>query len=61
MRNDPTVVALVERARARDQAAWRQIVERYAPLVWSVCHRYRLTEADALDVGGSVWLRLSIG
>lgn len=58
MRNDPTVVALVERARARDQAAWNQIVERYAALVWSICHRYRLTEADAHDVGGSVWLRL---
>lgn len=58
MRNDPTVVALVERARAGDQAAWNQIVERYAALVWSVCRRYRLTEADADDVGANVWLRL---
>lgn len=58
MRDDPSVVALVEQARAGDKAAWDQIVERYAPLVWSVCLRHRLSQADAEDVGASVWLRL---
>jgi len=33
-------------------------VERYAPLIWSICRRYRLGRADADDVGQSVWLRL---
>ena len=28
---------LVERARDGDQRAWDQIVERYAPLAWSIC------------------------
>jgi RNA polymerase sigma factor (sigma-70 family) len=58
VRDDPTVVALVDRARDGDQAAWDEIVERYAPLVWSVCQRYRLSQADADDVGAIVWLRL---
>jgi RNA polymerase sigma factor (sigma-70 family) len=58
MRDDPTVVTLVERAGRGDQAAWDQIVERYAPLVWSMCRRFRLADADADDVGATVWLRL---
>ena len=58
MRDDPVVVDLVERARKGDKAAWDSIVERFAPLVWSVCHRHRLSGADADDVGASVWLRL---
>jgi RNA polymerase sigma factor (sigma-70 family) len=58
MRDDPVVMALVERARLGEQAAWDQIVERYAPLVWSVCVRFGLTGADADDVGACVWLRL---
>jgi RNA polymerase sigma factor (sigma-70 family) len=58
MRNDPSVVDLVTRARDGDKSAWDELVERYAPLVWSVCRRYRLAQADADDVGQSVWLRL---
>jgi RNA polymerase sigma factor (sigma-70 family) len=58
MRDDPTVVELVERARDGDQSAWDQIIERYAPLVWSVCRRLGLSGPDADDVGAAVWLRL---
>jgi len=58
MRNDPIVVDLVNRARDGDKAAWDQIVERYATLVWSMCHRHGLSGEDADDVGASVWLRL---
>ena len=58
MRDDPTVVDLVTRARDGDKDAWDELVERYAPLLWSVCRRYRLSPADAEDVGQSVWLRL---
>jgi RNA polymerase sigma factor (sigma-70 family) len=58
MRGDPSVVALVIRAQKGDQSAWDEIVERYAPLVWSICRHYRLSRADADDVGQSVWLRL---
>jgi RNA polymerase sigma factor (sigma-70 family) len=58
MRDDPAVVALVARARAGDKVAWDELVERYAPLVWSICRRYGLSRADTEDVGQSVWLSL---
>ncbi|MGW3960942.1 RNA polymerase sigma factor [Amycolatopsis sp. NPDC005003] len=58
MRDDPVVVALVQRARDGDQAAWTALVQRYAPLVWSICAQHRLRRADAEDVGSNVWLRL---
>jgi RNA polymerase sigma factor (sigma-70 family) len=58
MRDDPSVVALVTRAARGDQAAWNEIVERYAPLVWSICLRYQLDRQDIDDIGQSVWLLL---
>jgi RNA polymerase sigma factor (sigma-70 family) len=56
MRDDPYVVALVARAAAGDQTAWDEIVERYAPLVWKIGARYRLSAEDIADVGQKVWL-----
>ena len=58
MRDDSPVTALVARARDGDKRAWDAIVDRYAPLIWSICRRYRLDRPDADDVGQSVWLRL---
>ena len=55
---DPTVTDLVARAKDGDRQAWDALVERYAPLIWSICRRHRLGRADADDVGQSVWLRL---
>jgi len=58
MRNDPVVTDLVTRARNGDRQAWDALVERYAPLIWSICRRHRVDGADADDVGQSVWLQL---
>lgn len=58
MRDDPAVVALVVRARDGDKEAWDALVERYVPLVWSICQRFRLSRADADDVSQIVWLLL---
>jgi RNA polymerase sigma factor (sigma-70 family) len=58
MRDDPSVVALVLRAADADQHAWNEIVERYAPLVYAICTRYRLGSHDIEDVGQTVWLLL---
>ncbi len=58
MRDDPSVIDLVSRANQGDKSAWDQLVERYAPLVWSICRRYQLSRPDADDVGQGVWLRL---
>ena len=59
MRDDPPGICLVTRAQTGDQQAWDLLVERYAPLVWSICRRYRLGGPDAEDVGQNVWLRLA--
>lgn len=58
MRDDPSVIVMVTRAREGDQSAWNELVERYAPLVWAICRRHRLRGPEADDVGQSVWLRL---
>jgi RNA polymerase sigma factor (sigma-70 family) len=58
MRDDPSVIALVTRAANSDQDAWNEIIERYAPLVWAICMRYRLKNQDIEDVGQTVWLLL---
>jgi RNA polymerase sigma factor (sigma-70 family) len=59
MCDDPSVTDLVTRARNDDKQAWDALVERYAPLVWSICRRHGLSDADARDVGESVWLQLA--
>ena len=58
MRNDPQVIDLVTRARNGDRSAWEALVDRYSPLVWSICRRYQLDRTDAEDVCQAVWLRL---
>ena len=58
MRDDRLVTDLVTGARNGDRQAWEALVERYAPLIWSICRRHRLDGADADDVGQSVWLQL---
>jgi RNA polymerase sigma factor (sigma-70 family) len=55
---DHPVATLMTRARNGDELAWDALVERYAPLIWSLCRRYRLDAADAGDVGQNVWLQL---
>ena len=58
MRDDPPVTDLVTRARNGDKQAWDALVDRYAPLIWFICRRYRLDRADANDVGQNAWLQL---
>ena len=58
MRDDPSVAALVARIGEGDQAAWNELVERYSPLVWSICVHYQLSRQDIDDVGQNVWLLL---
>jgi RNA polymerase sigma factor (sigma-70 family) len=58
MRADLPVEDLVRRAQKGDKQAWDSLIERYAPLVWSICRSSRLGRADAADVGQSVWLQL---
>ena len=41
-----------------EKQAWEALVERYSPLIWSICRRHRLGDADARAVGYSVWRQL---
>ncbi len=58
MGENSSAAALVARVSDGDQDAWNEIIERYAPLVWSICLRYQLNRQDIDDVGQSVWLLL---
>ena len=56
---DYSVVAdLVAGARNGDRQAWDALVERYAPLIWSICRRYGISGPAAEDVVQHVWLHL---
>lgn len=58
MPDSALVPALVARVADGDQEAWNELIERYSPLVWSICLRYQLSRQDIDDVGQSVWLLL---
>ena len=57
-RDNAVVTGLVTRARNGERQAWDALVERYAPLIWSICRRHRLEPADAEDAAQNVWLKL---
>jgi RNA polymerase sigma factor (sigma-70 family) len=57
-RDDSVLTDLVACARRGDMQAWDALVERYAPLISSICRKHRLGQADAEDVSQSVWLCL---
>jgi RNA polymerase sigma factor (sigma-70 family) len=58
VRDNSVITDLVTRAAKGDKHAWDALVERYIPLIWSICRKHRLSDADAEDVGQNVWLQL---
>ena len=58
MRDNPVLTDLVTRAAQGEKPAWDALVERFSPLIWSICRKHRLSDADAEDVGQNVWLQL---
>jgi RNA polymerase sigma factor (sigma-70 family) len=58
MRDYLLVTDLVARAGNGEKQAWDALVERYSPLIWSICRRHRLGDADARAVGQSIWPQL---
>jgi RNA polymerase sigma factor (sigma-70 family) len=58
VRDNPVIIDLVTRAANGEKHAWDALVERFIPLIWSICRKYRLADADAKDVGQNVWLQL---
>src|SRR5260370_4532613 len=53
-----TVSTLVQASAKGDEAAWNELVRRYAPLVLAVTRSYQLARADIQDVSQTLWLRL---
>lgn len=53
------ISALVLAATQGDQSAWREIVRRYNPLVWTVAREHGLPTNDAADVAQATWLILA--
>ena len=56
--DDQTVIDLVTRARGGDKQAWEALVERYAPLIWSICRRHRSVTATPMTsarASGCTW------
>ena len=58
MSDDRPTADLATRAATGDKQAWDALVDRYAPLVWSICRSHRLGDADAGHVGQAVWMQL---
>ena len=50
---------LVRRVLSGDDAAWSALVREYAPLVWSVARRHRLSRADAADASQNTWIAVA--
>ena len=59
MSDNPPVTDLVTRAATGDKQAWDALVEQYAPLMWSICRRHRLSDADVGDISQNVWRQLA--
>jgi DNA-directed RNA polymerase specialized sigma24 family protein len=58
MHDDLLVTDLVARAGNGEKQAWDALVERYSPLIRSICRERRLGDADARAAGRSVWRQL---
>jgi RNA polymerase sigma factor (sigma-70 family) len=56
--SDNPITSLVGAAMSGDEQAWRELVDRYTPLLGSVLHRFGLAAVETQDVAQTVWLRL---
>jgi RNA polymerase sigma factor (sigma-70 family) len=54
-----TNAELVAEAKLRNDSAWREIVRRHLPLLWSTARSLGLREPDAADVCQHTWLALA--
>lgn len=55
----PSNAELLHGVAHGDSAAWRQLVDRYSGLIWSVARGTCPDAASAADVSQTVWLRLA--
>lgn len=51
-------LALVEKVRSADPAAWGMLTDRYTNLLWFIARGMRLNQEDAADAIQTTWLHL---
>ena len=56
-RGERDTESLVAAAAAGEPFAWKQLIDRYAVLIRTVCRSHRLGDADADDVAQLTWMR----
>jgi RNA polymerase sigma factor (sigma-70 family) len=56
-RGERDTESLVAAAAAGKPFAWKQLIDRYAVLIRTVCRSHRLCDADADDVAQLTWMR----
>ena len=49
---------LITAVKRSDEDGWNALIERYQPIINSVCYRYRLKPEDAADVSQTVWMKV---
>jgi DNA-directed RNA polymerase specialized sigma24 family protein len=59
MNDESSTADLMTSATTGSKQAWDALVDRYAPLVWSICRRYRLGDTETGLVGWAVWTQLA--
>lgn len=57
----PTSASLLDRARHRDDVAWNELVELYAPLVYFWCRKTNIAEQDIPDIVQDVFRAVVTG
>jgi RNA polymerase sigma factor (sigma-70 family) len=57
-RAQPADNDLTTRAAEGDRAAWNELIDRYTPLILTICHQYRLSNHDIEDISQIMWLLL---
>ena len=58
MKEEPSIQALVSRATGGSSADWHRIVDRFAPMIWSLARSCGLNPSDAEDVSQTVFTKL---
>ena len=55
---DDDAAGLVAGCLGGDQRAWRRLVDRFSPLVWTIARSHRLSQADCQDAYQLTWMRV---
>ena len=55
---DKSISALVKGCRKGNKQDWAELIDRVAPVIFSVCYRFRLAREESFDVFGRVSLLL---